>query len=328
MPRWPDEIVDSAVFLYHTQKDAEAGKEFGGTGFLIGVPWQGNSDSWHIYAVTNHHVAVGDGASVIRLNTKGGKSDIIELEPHQWFWRYGHDVAVHRIDPVNDVRFRNIFDDTYLFDYKFQLYPEIELTSDVALKYNIGIGDDVFSIGRFIDLGGRQRNEPMVRSGIISMMQVAPITVKGMPWPQEPSLFVEMRSRTGFSGSPVLVYIDRLASRFVDTEIEVDPLKFHGPWLLGVQWGQLPIAGPDANDPKGAAAGMVGVVPCSALTKLLFEDERVVAERREYEERYRESPKVILESALPTTADNPSHKEDFNRLLTSVTTGKPRDDQT
>ncbi len=29
-----------------------------------------------------------------------------------------------------------------------------------------------------------------------------------------------------------------------------------------------------------------------------------------------------------TTAENPRHAEDFNRLLTSVATGKPRDDQT
>ena len=93
-----------------------------------------------------------------------------------------------------------------------------------------------------------------------------------MPWNHEPSYIVEMRSRTGFSGSPVYIYLEPFAARMVETEkpivADLTDLQFTGPWLLGVQWGQLPIVGPDAIDTGAASSAMLAVVPCSALTEL------------------------------------------------------------
>ena len=117
-----------------------------------------------------------------------------------------------------------------------------------------------------------------------------------------------MRSRTGFSGSPVLIYIEPLSPRMVDlgdkTHQELMRRRFGGPWLLGVHWGQLPITGPDGADDEGAASSaMITVVPYSALSALLLEDERVIEQRREYEEASQRGVHAVAESAPPIKAD-------------------------
>ena len=54
--------------------------------------------------------------------------------------------------------------------------------------------------------------------------------------------------------------------------------------------------------------------------------------RRQVVDRERKNSGFVPDSAVgsapSTKADNPSHAEDFNRLLTSAATGKKQDDQT
>lgn len=314
MPRWPDELSDCTVFLYETRNDADSGKNTGGSGFLLGVPWETDPSKTHVYVVSNYHVTKGGTASVIRLNTKKGKAACIETEPTEWFHIHGRDLAVYRIDETKHLGPGSIF------DYKFSSFPEIQLTDDLWNKYQLGIGDEVVSVGRFVDLSGVQRNQPFLRSGILSSGRVLPVgQAPGMPWTNEPSYIVEMRSRTGFSGSPVYIFIDWMTSRMVDVDDAGDTKTayelFKGPWLLGVQWGQLPIVGPDAVDTGATSSAMLAVVPCSALTELLMENDDVIRERGEYEDHQRSAVHATAELAPPTKADNPQHREDFNRLL-------------
>ena len=54
------------------------------------------------YAVSNWHVAVREGASVVRINTKDGKSESFEFGPEQWEFNPKYDIAVillMNIDP-------------------------------------------------------------------------------------------------------------------------------------------------------------------------------------------------------------------------------------
>lgn len=325
MPRWPDELFDCTIFLYESVEDAEAGESTGGCGFLVGIPWESNPEKKHVYAVSNYHVAVSGGASVIRLNTKDGKSEPIDTDPLEWFFNRGRDLAVYRIDGSKHFRQDSIF------DFKFEDFSEVQLTKALWDKYHLGIGDDVVSFGCFIDLEGIQRNEPVLRTGVLASGKILPVgRDDNVPWEKEPSFIVEMRSRTGFSGSPVYIYIDWATSRMVDIDYNDDKTAyemFKGPWLLGVHWGQFPITGPDAND-ASIPSFMLAVVPCYALTELLLENDKVIQERREYEEMWKDVPKVIAESEPSTKADNPSHKEDFNRLLASVAPEKQSGDQT
>ena len=39
MPRIADRFIDNAVYIYATQDDAELGRGFGGSGFLVHVPF-------------------------------------------------------------------------------------------------------------------------------------------------------------------------------------------------------------------------------------------------------------------------------------------------
>ncbi len=76
MPKIPPEVIGSVFYLYKSREDAEAGSAFGGTGFIVAVPSE-LGDYVFPYAVTNWHVAVSGGASVVRVNKKGGVVDIV-----------------------------------------------------------------------------------------------------------------------------------------------------------------------------------------------------------------------------------------------------------
>jgi hypothetical protein len=105
MPRIPQRVIDSIFYLYESREDAEAGRNPGGTGFIVldhipRAPFMFTPNvTAHYYAVTNWHVAVcskgGPSCPVIRLNTKDGGTDIIDLNPDQWEFLPGkYDVAV------------------------------------------------------------------------------------------------------------------------------------------------------------------------------------------------------------------------------------------
>lgn len=99
MPQIPQHYLDCSIYLYDSKESAERGENFGGSGCLVSVgsnpiydpaSFKGGMYTRvsvifppHIYAVTNKHV-VRMGFSVVRLNTVDGKTDVLELEPHDW----------------------------------------------------------------------------------------------------------------------------------------------------------------------------------------------------------------------------------------------------
>src|SRR5216684_7169803 len=73
VPRIPDSILDSVIYLYESSEDAVEGVRTGGSGFLLGIAseltWRAERDErgmHQVYAVTNSHVIV-DGFTTIRL---------------------------------------------------------------------------------------------------------------------------------------------------------------------------------------------------------------------------------------------------------------------
>jgi len=57
MPRIPDCIADSAIYLYASERAAKEGQNAGGSGFLVNVP--SVPGMGHLYAVTNRHLVDG-----------------------------------------------------------------------------------------------------------------------------------------------------------------------------------------------------------------------------------------------------------------------------
>jgi hypothetical protein len=173
-------------------KRGRAGRDPQGTGFLIARPSKLYPEKQIVLAVSNHHVVCGEtGASVIRLMKLDGTPDPIALGPEDWFYDpAGPDVMIAPIDiDLNVHRYRFI-----PIDGPVEPNPGLN---------PIGLGDDVFMVGCFIDPDVRGIDRPTVRFGNISMM---PAPLKQPNGNTLPAYCLDMHSRSGYSGSPVFVY--------------------------------------------------------------------------------------------------------------------------
>lgn len=213
-------------------------------------------------------------------------------------------------------------------------YATIENTWLVTPEYmntvEIGVGDEVFMIGRFINHQGQKENRASARFGSISMM-LENIWVQQDRRYQE-SFAVEMRSRTGFSGAPVAVY-RTAATTLADT-------KHNDFWgILGVNWGYI-------LDEQGENTWLNGVVPAWKVIDLLeytnlkkqheqheraFHDKVAAHEKKMAELKKPKGSSGIEqafagESGLDANGANPKHREDFTRLVNAAARKPPQAD--
>ena len=196
MPTLRKELNDSVFYLYG--RDPKTGKIVGphGTGFLIARAGNTEWSTAHYYAISNWHVAVQGGASIIRFNTKDGGFRHLECDPSDWlFMPDSDDIAA--VDITADIREA---------DQIFVQPEESFLTPDIIQEYEIGFGEDVFIVGMFAGHHGGDRNIPAARFGNLSMLANSDAPIKLENGSYRPSHLVDMRSRGGFSGSPVFIY--------------------------------------------------------------------------------------------------------------------------
>ena len=147
MPRIADEMLHGIAFMYPTLEAARENKRTGGTAFLVtlaaprataafgrevGIP----------FLVSNRHVVWNGGCSVARLNRRDGGHKIFEFGPEHWVTHPdGDDVAVSfpilglnmTTDEIASAAFKNL------------------LSEEMAQEAAIGIGDDVFMMGRLVN---------------------------------------------------------------------------------------------------------------------------------------------------------------------------------
>lgn len=248
VPRIPDFVLDGVGFLYPTVELAENHARQGGTCFLVGRPViidEKSPVSWVPYAVSNRHVVWNSGCSVIRLNRRdGSKPDVIHLEPTDWqVHPGGGDVAVASlIGKINQAEHKISFIPTTRF-----------VTRELVDHWEIGVGDEVFMVGRFVNHQGKTDNVAAARFGTISVMP-QPIYNKAIQRDQL-SFAVEMRSRTGFSWSLVTVY--RTVATVLTTVKQQDFFA-----ILGVNWGHV-------MDEDGENTWLNGVVPAWEILETL-----------------------------------------------------------
>ena len=306
--RIADGYLDCAVYVYPSKAAADAGDHAGGSGFIIAYPL--NPAPWReIYIVTNRHViAKCPGDVFLRFNTKLGKTDVKAVPKDSWFTHPdGDDVAVCAFgESMAEYKYNHI-------DYGQFMTPERQRNED------IGIGDEVFMVGRFINHEGKQQNHPALRYGHIAMMTGEPIEDIRTGIKQE-SYLIECRSMGGYSGSPVFVAIMPMHMERARRESTVRSFP-RGPFLLGINWchihHRMPIktasadtfvlTEPEAVEPGGeyilANTGMAGVVPVGKLVELLESDE-MKEHRRESEKEL--ARKLTSESAVTLdSADEP-----------------------
>ncbi len=194
MPRLFDWAVDCSIYLYRSEADARRGERAGGSGFLFGISAELDRQPF-IYAVTNWHVA--SHAPVMRLNTSDDKFDVIPLSATNWFRHPDGetDLAVTPLSFTTPSKYRVL-----AVGYEHLLTPKM------LSEFDVGIGEDLFLVGRFVDRDGIEHNQPTVRFGAIAQMSGNPVET---PIGRQDAFLAELRSISGYSGSPVFALIPR-----------------------------------------------------------------------------------------------------------------------
>jgi hypothetical protein len=231
MPRLDPHLSDCVFYLYRISP--KTGKCEGpcGTGSIVGRPSQAEG-SYHLYGVTNHHVAFEDGASIIRLNTKDGGTRFLEYEPTDWqFIPARDDIAA--IDLTEEL---SATADQIMFIREKQF-----ISREILKTFEIGLGEDVFMIGLYVNQDGGARNMPCGRFGNLSMVANEHAPIKQPNKMMRPSHLVDMRSRSGFSGSPVFVY------RIPESELSRPPL----PLDSNVTYSKYSMFAEPSSGPQG-----------------------------------------------------------------------------
>ena len=228
MPRIPDDVLDSVFFMYRQTEDADTGENACGTGFVVGYPCSNPSlkGLHHFYAVSNDHVV--KEAPVLRLHRRDGSTQAI-----------GNDLDEWERDERTDIAIRPLEIDWLEYEIFF-LGKDFFLRQAAAESLDVGVGDDVFMVGHFQDHGNIQkRNTPFARFGHISMIPLSMASVT-RAHKRDISYCVDMRTRAGFSGSPVFLY--RTPGSSVKSGVNDGMVNLATPgfmWLLGIDWGSF-----------------------------------------------------------------------------------------
>ncbi|HVV60315.1 MAG TPA: serine protease [Pseudolabrys sp.] len=337
MPWIEPRYLESTVYLYPSEKEADDGDAIGGSGFIVGIPVDEDRRQSLLFVVTNKHV-VDDGNMVVRLNTVDGKRDTLALDGEHWFFHPdGDDLAVCPIgaNPLHKA--------AYYFVPAASL-----ITKEDIREFEIGPGDDVFIIGRFINHEGKQQNLPSARFGNIAQMPWEPIVIDGFP---QESFLVEARSIAGYSGSPVFVYcqpppVPHNLNPVVKNKVRSGELSLPGvsrkrldipirlgPWLLGIDYCHIRWDEPVLNKQTGkpvnpdwfikSNTGMMGVIPAWKLQEIFQGPELgplIDAYKKHIAKEPKKSSAVELDSAKSpeSTDENPKGREDFTFLLNAA----------
>jgi hypothetical protein len=291
VPKIPTNFLDGVFYLYSDRAAAESGEKYGGTGFFVGVPCREQPNAHYVYAVSNWHVAVKGGFSVLRVNSTDGPPEIIELGPENWEFdpRSGHDIAVAELplSVPSHCKFSIVETPALVTADKFS----------PAQENALGVGDDTFMVGRFVDHDGGPTNQPAARFGHIS---IGPSKLRGVFNKDVDMICLDTNSRTGFSGSPVYVYRTMVGDleQLAKPEIQGQLLIAKGAtlMLLGVHTGQFPEwwAAEDAREAQAdgteeasqgqvrGLSGMTRVAPAWGIQEILdlpkFKDRREIAD--------------------------------------------------
>ncbi len=277
MTRVSDTFLASVVFFYRSEEEAnKAVGPGGGSGFILGVKYAVPVRRWHYYLVTNKHV-INHEALVARVKVGYAGAEIWPTVDEAWEKHPHADLALCAFDPPEEWNFACIDSGSLL-------------TSEQEREWGIGVGDETFVAARLVGFEGRLWNQPVLHTGVISMMRGDPV-LNPETKQEERGYLIESHSRSGFSGSPVFGWISP------------KQVQLGGPdrsglgeigYLLGVLWGYLyeprPILAKDGKPIRTADGiptkayvdfprGLAGVVPAVDLMRLLnlrrFMDKRI-----------------------------------------------------
>jgi hypothetical protein len=296
--RVPDELKISVCFLCGKRKNPSY--EILGTGFFVSVTLPSKPEVGYLYLVTAKHII--DRAKrkkyrgfYLRINTDAGGVDFVKV-PDRWIYPKAppSDFA------IPDVAVMPIYD--YEVDNHLSLAAmpiQMALRDEAALQaHGVGIGDDVHLIGLFRHRYGLTRNIPIVRGGLIAAMPEEPLE------DERGKLFdgylIEIRSISGLSGSPVIVFKQELDSTVLRPlgKRQALPITFTNGYLLGLvrsHWSAKDVEMADAamdDDDEPLNTGIAIVTPIKEVVNIINCDELIKDRVRLDEMQRRNSAKV------------------------------------
>jgi hypothetical protein len=276
----PEEIRKCVVFVCYKSKDE---MQLAGTGFFVGVPLDVKGTVLnYIYLITARHIidAIEERSSdktvYLRMNLNDGGATFVGKRLDEWRFHpkeSNADVAVLSWAPP-----RKTFDLRYIG-------TEIAVTEDIINKENIGVGDDVFLVGLFVNHFGSKKNLPIIRVGNIASMPEEKVYTN---YGGIDAYLVEARSVGGLSGSPVFAYIGPMRRIGGDTR-----LGREGPLLywLGLMHGHFELSeleldslGEDSLTNMKINTGIAIVVPTWKILEVINQ-EVFLKEREELIEK-------------------------------------------
>jgi hypothetical protein len=273
---------------------------------------------------------------VLRLNRKDGTTECLVTNRSDWVLHPdGDDIAAFSLalNP-EELRLAGINDSLFV-------------SLETITYHDIGIGDNVFMIGRFRNHEGIKENIPALRFGNIAMMPKQRIvdTASGI---EQEAFLVEMRSIPGYSGSPVFLYStdamfdmskrdlskEQAALRQAELDkgrpifpVDPGPLAFlvpKGPFLLGIDFCHINNY-EKVTDSNGSEigkvrinTGMAGVIPAWKIRELL--DVEVFAmNRQQQEESGKQSSETHVSLDIAEKEEASFTQQDFEADLRKAT---------
>ena len=271
MPRISAALQRSVFFLFQHHPVSGQLDGPGATGFLVSRWDKGLLN--HVYAVSNRHAIVP--YSIIRVNTKVGGVRFIEFDPAEWVYSETDDLAV--VDVTDHLR----------ADDMVSCIKESSFASSRPSAMDARIGDQTIMLGLFADYQGGAANVPVGRFGNLAARpsQAAPVRLSSTDRFVRPAFLNDMRSRTGFSGSPVWSWYSVYQDVAIDSVNVPDPTeepRRHSTLkLIGIHRGQFREAASPLTEPSQEveiASSTTVVIPAWEISKVL--DLPILAEQR------------------------------------------------
>lgn len=261
------------------------------TAFFISIPDEKDSAQNWYYAVTARYV-IQDSSSedlYLRINMTSGKFEDILTKKEDWYNHDDADVAIIPLESLEDLLISVIPTVSFIHaDFRYKGPP---LSDEFVQKVGgvpVGVGDEIYYLGMFVQHLGEERNLPVARFGSISRMPKEIITLPrwgGTGSFETEAYLAESHAWAGHTGSPVFWTFP--AARKTKTLSGMLAEIGHLSGLLGLVSGHF-------NNPEGAItqgdsldkimtklnAGMAIITPAEAIRQLLLRED-LVSEREE-----------------------------------------------
>jgi hypothetical protein len=239
------------------------------------VPYDETSGCLHL--VTARHVADFVGADfVIGFNGKDGQPLFVKNGGVPWYF---HPTEADSVDAAVIP-----FASSRIHDYDISPIP-VQIFADVARidEYDIGLGDEIFSVGLFTRYFGRTTFIPIVRTGNIAMMPKEPVPLGRFGLAE--AYLAEGRSIGGLSGSPVFCR-NTVKMPGLNEQGQVKHVAGVGQiHLLGLVHGHwdLPMDFSESDKSEAVNMGVSIVIPAKKILEILYSPALVQARNEAFQ---------------------------------------------